>query len=187
MIQNNIEKILENHPLIPVVTIHNLDEIDGIYEKLSAQGIYCIEITLRTPVAWDAIALFKERYGDEFQVGVGTVITAHDIGKSAELGADFLVSPGVTASMVRQFNTAEIPFLPGVSTPSEIISAMDLGWRYFKFFPADLFGGTKALSTYGAIFSEVKFCPTGGVNASNYKEYLALENVMSVGGSWLLT
>lgn len=186
MIQNNIEQLLRKHPLIPVVTIHQLSEIDGIYAKLKEQGISCIEITLRTAVSWEAISMFKQRYGHEFQVGVGTLVSKEDIAKCVELQVDFMVSPGLTNSMIEAFETSGIPFLPGVSTPSEIISAMDLGWRCFKFFPADLFGGINALSTYGAIFSEVTFCPTGGVNAANYEEYLALENVISVGGSWLL-
>lgn len=184
--QNNIEQLLRKHPLIPVVTISHLDEIDGIYAKLCAQGVSCIEITLRTAVSWEAIEVFKQRYGHEFQVGVGTIVSKEDIAKCVVLDVDFMVSPGLSTSMIQAFEKSGIPFLPGVSTPSEIITAMDSGWRYFKFFPADLFGGVKALSTYGAIFSEVKFCPTGGINESNYQEFLSLDNVISVGGSWLL-
>ena len=97
-----------------------------------------------------------------------------------------MVSPGLTNPMIQQFDVSEIPFLPGVSTPSEIIRGMDLGWKYFKFFPADLFGGAKALKTYGSIFKNSFFCPTGGINQDNYKDYLELDNVLSVGGSWLL-
>lgn len=185
MIQNNIAGILKNHPLIPVATIEDLSEVDKLYESLSKQGISCVEITLRTEVAWEAIALFKEKYGNEFKVGVGTIVSADDILKCVKVKADFMVTPGLTASMVQQLDFSGIPFLPGVSTPSEIVRGMDLGWYYFKFFPADIFGGVKALKTYGAIFKDAQFCPTGGIGSENYKEYLELENVLSVGGSWL--
>ena len=184
--QNNIEHVLKENKLIPVVTIHALNEIDSIYEQLKLNGISCIEITLRTAVSWEAIKLFKEKYGDHFSVGVGTIVSVNDIERCKELKVDFMVSPGVTDSMREAFNSSGIAFLPGVATPSEIIQGLESGWRFFKFFPADLFGGLKALKTYGSVFSEAKFCPTGGINASNYEEFLALENVVSVGGSWLL-
>jgi 2-dehydro-3-deoxyphosphogluconate aldolase/(4S)-4-hydroxy-2-oxoglutarate aldolase len=186
MIQNNIEKILKENPLIPVATIDNLSQVDEFYTILTDQGINCIEITLRTDIAWEAIALFKEKYGDHFKVGVGTIVTPEDILKCVKLKVDFMVSPGLTSSMIQQFDFSGVPFLPGVSTPSEIIRGIDLGWEFFKFFPADLFGGAKALKTYGSIFKNVTFCPTGGINGDNYKDYLELGNVMSVGGSWLL-
>ena len=186
MMQNNIEKILKENPLIPVATIENLSDVDTIYKVLSNKGIKCIEITLRTPIAWEAVKLFKEKYGAEFKVGVGTIISPDDILRCVNLRVDFMVSPGLTASMIQQFDFSGIPFLPGVSTASEIIRGIDLGWEYFKFFPADLFGGTKALKSYAAIFKNVQFCPTGGVNNDNYEEYLELDNVLSVGGSWLL-
>ncbi|MFT6501552.1 MAG: 2-dehydro-3-deoxyphosphogluconate aldolase/(4S)-4-hydroxy-2-oxoglutarate aldolase [Crocinitomicaceae bacterium] len=185
MLQNNIEALLKANPLIPVVTIESLDEVDVVYENLSSQGINCVEITLRTEIAWEAIALFKEKYGPAFKVGVGTIISPDDILKCVKLKVDFMVSPGLTSSMIQQFDFSGIPFLPGVSTPSEIIRGIDMGWRVFKFFPADLFGGAKALKVYGNIFKDVSFCPTGGINKDNYQEYLDLKNVMAVGGSWL--
>tara|TARA_B110000305_G_scaffold31285_1_gene30016 strand:- start:66 stop:632 length:567 start_codon:yes stop_codon:yes gene_type:complete len=186
MIQNNIEKILKNNPLIPVATISELSQVDEFYDQLKEQGVNCIEITLRTKIAWDAIALFKEKYGSDFSIGVGTIVSPDDILKCVQNKVDFMVSPGLTNPMIQQFDVSEIPFLPGVSTPSEIIRGMDLGWKYFKFFPADLFGGAKALKTYGSIFKNSFFCPTGGINQDNYKDYLELDNVLSVGGSWLL-
>lgn len=184
--QFNIEDVLSGSPLIPVVTINALSEVDTVYEQLKSQGISCIEITLRTAVSWEAIRLFKERYGNEFSVGVGTILSIRDIERCQEVKVDFLVSPGTSDTMIAALNTCGIPFLPGVATPSEIIRGLEAGWKCFKFFPADLFGGIKALKTYGSVFSEAKFCPTGGINESNYKDFLALENVMSVGGSWLL-
>ncbi|WP_430404170.1 bifunctional 4-hydroxy-2-oxoglutarate aldolase/2-dehydro-3-deoxy-phosphogluconate aldolase [Fluviicola sp.] len=184
--QFNIEKILTGNPLIPVVTINALSELDMVYNQLKSHGISCIEITLRTAVSWDAIQLFKERYGDEFSVGVGTIKSVGDIERCKEVQVDFLVSPGVSDAMRDALNKCGIPFLPGVATPSEIIQGLEAGWKFFKFFPADLFGGLKALKTYGSVFSDAKFCPTGGISETNYKDFLALENVLSVGGSWLL-
>jgi len=184
--QNNIEHVLKNNKLIPVVTIHTLTEVDSVYEQLKSNGISCIEITLRTPVSWDAIQLFKEKYGAHFSVGVGTIVSVNDIERCKALKVDFMVSPGVTDAMREALNSSGIAFLPGVATPSEIIRGLESGWRFFKFFPADLFGGIKALKTYGSVFSEAKFCPTGGINESNYNDFLALENVLSVGGSWLI-
>ena len=186
MTQNDIEKILNANPLIPVATIHNLSQVDEYYEVLNKNGIKCIEITLRNDIAWDAVKLFKEKYGSNFNVGVGTIVSSDDILKCASLKVDFMVSPGFNDSMIQEFNSSGIPFLPGVSTPSEIIRGINLGWEFFKFFPANLFGGEKALKTYGGIFKNVKFCPTGGINESNYQDHLELDNVISVGGSWLL-
>lgn len=185
--QNNIEKILANNPLIPVVTISSLDEIDSIANTLKERDVSCIEITLRTEIAWEAIRAFKSRYGDHFSVGVGTIKNSSDVAQCIEIGVDFMVSPGLTPVLATAFEESEIPFIAGVSTPSEIMCGMERGWQFFKFFPANLFGGLGALKAYGGLFPEVKFCPTGGINASNYSEYLELNNVLSVGGSWLLS
>ncbi len=185
MMQNNIEKILINNPLIPVVTIADEAELDSIYNTLKSKNISVIEITLRTDYAWEAIRLFKEKYGHEFKVGVGTIINAEQIQKSIDLRVDFMVSPGLTTGMIQLLDFSGIPFITGVSTPSEIIRGIEIGWEFFKFFPADQFGGAKALKSYGSIFRNIKFCPTGGISESNYKEYLELENVLAVGGSWL--
>jgi 2-dehydro-3-deoxyphosphogluconate aldolase/(4S)-4-hydroxy-2-oxoglutarate aldolase len=183
--QNNIEKVLKSHSLIPVVTIHKIEEVDSIYECLNAQNIHCVEITLRTDISWEAIELFKTKYGSTFSVGVGTITSEKAIKRCVDLNVDFMVSPGLSPGMIEPFEKSGIPFLPGVSTPSEIIFAMELGWRYMKFFPAHLFGGINALKTYGSLFQDVTFCPTGGINLENHKDFLALPNVISVGGSWL--
>ena len=185
MIQNNIEKILKENPLIPVVTISDEVELVQIYEKLKSKNISVIEITLRTEFAWEAIKLFRQKYGDEFKVGVGTIINAEQIQKSIDLRVDFMVSPGLTTGMIQLLDFSGIPFITGVSTPSEIIRGIEIGWEFFKFFPADLFGGSEALKAYGSIFRNIKFCPTGGISEANYKEYLELDNVLAVGGSWL--
>jgi 2-dehydro-3-deoxyphosphogluconate aldolase/(4S)-4-hydroxy-2-oxoglutarate aldolase len=184
--QNNILDILKKHPVIPVVSIYKEEEIDDIYNALKKKGISCIEITLRTEYAWNAVQEFKQRYGEHMDIGVGTIISVEQINRCADLKVDFMVSPGLTSTMVQNLEHSGIPFIPGVATPSEIIRGMEIGWRYFKFFPANLYGGIEALKSYGSVFNEVKFCPTGGINESNYQEYLSLDNVISVGGSWVI-
>ncbi|MCJ8288764.1 MAG: bifunctional 4-hydroxy-2-oxoglutarate aldolase/2-dehydro-3-deoxy-phosphogluconate aldolase [Crocinitomicaceae bacterium] len=186
MTQNNIVAILKDHPIIPVVTIHSEEEIDPIISKLKEMNIFCIEVTLRTDFAFEALQLIKDRYSDSLSLGVGTVISEDQIDKLVSIGVDFIVSPGLTPTLYNHLLASSIPFIPGVTTPSEIMQAIELGCDKLKFFPANLFGGIKALKTYGNVFPQVKFCPTGGVNESTYEDYLSLENVISVGGSWMI-
>lgn len=184
--QNGIRELLKEHPQIPVVTIHHLNEIDGIYEKLNAQGVSCIEITLRTDVALEAIHAFKQRYGATMSVGVGTIVSAKNVDDCKALGVDFMVSPGCSQALQQAMQESGIPYLPGAVTPSEIIRAQELGCDTLKFFPANLFGGLEALKAYAGLFPHIRFCPTGGVDAANKDAFLGLPNVLSVGGSWLL-
>jgi len=184
--QKQIEAILANNPIIPVVTIDDLSQVDEIYNKLSAKNIRCVEITLRTDVSWDAIRLFVEKYGHEFKVGVGTVLTSPQIEKCMSYGVDFMVSPGLSKSLVKKYERTGLAYLPGVSTPSEIMRGLSMGLRYFKFFPAEISGGVAALNTYGQVFSQATFCPTGGINEENVAAYQACKNVIAVGGSWVL-
>ncbi len=186
MKQNNIHSVLAKHPVIPVVTIHSEDEIASIIKTLDEQNISCIEITLRTDFAIKAVRIVKARYGERISVGVGTVISSEQVDELETIRPHFIVSPGLTASLYHRLMRSGIPFIPGASTPSEIIQAVELGCDTLKFFPAHLFGGISALETYGNVFPAVKFCPTGGVNESTYEDYLALDNVISVGGSWMV-
>ena len=183
--QNNIREVLAKHPIIPVVTFTNLDEVEAKMEVLLRNNAKCIEITLRTPVAYDAIQKVKENYGSEITVGMGTVVLEAQIRKAIELQVDFMVSPGLHGGLAEQLMASKIAFIPGVATPSDIINGLQFGWDTFKFFPAFLFGGVEALKTYGQVFPHLKFCPTGGLTEASYRDYLALENVISVGGSWL--
>lgn len=185
-IQNGIEAILEQNPLIPVVKINAVEEVEGILLHLLAQNIYCIEITLRSEAAFACIKEAISIAPKGFSVGVGTIFNSNQVQKCMELGVQFMVSPGATPSLIRAMQQSDIPFLPGVMTPSEILNAMELDCFFLKLFPYNLAGGLKALKTYGQVFSGVKFCPTGGLNADSYEEALDLENVVSVGGSWLV-
>jgi 2-dehydro-3-deoxyphosphogluconate aldolase/(4S)-4-hydroxy-2-oxoglutarate aldolase len=185
MAQNDIRTVLSKHPTIPVVTFNNTEEVIPKMDALIARGIFCIEITLRTPVAYDCIALAKKHYGDRCAIGMGTVVRADQIEKAIDLGVDFMVSPGLNASLAPLFEKSKIAFIPGVATPSEIIEGIQFGWDTFKFFPANLFGGLGALKAYSQVFPHIQFCPTGGITEETYPEYLALPNIISVGGSWM--
>lgn len=185
MSQNHIREILANHPTIPVVTFNDTQEVASKMEALIAEGIQCIEITLRTPAAYDCIALAKKHYGERCAIGMGTVVNAAQIEKAVELGVDFMVSPGLNADLAPHFEKSNIAFILGVATPSDIIQGIQLGYDTFKFFPAHLFGGLNALKAYEQVFPTIKFCPTGGITEETHKDYLALSNVIAVGGSWM--
>ncbi len=185
MTQNNIRIILGKHPVIPVVTFNSLEEVNPMIEKLLASNINCIEITLRTAVAYDAIKKVKTDFVGRMDVGMGTVINLVQIQKAIELEIDFIVSPGISSALFEALENSKIAFIPGVATPSEIILALQHGFDTLKFFPAHLFGGYEALKTYGQVFPSVKFCPTGGITEETHQKYLELGNVISAGGSWM--
>lgn len=186
MKQFNIRKVLEKNQIVPVATISDLKDIDALVEKLLKQGISCIEVTLRTSVAIDAIEYLKQNYSNELDIGVGTIVTKEQLQKVVDLEVDFIVSPGLMEHLTEDLQKAKIPFIPGVVTPTEIMRGIALGYDTFKFFPAEIFGGIKTVKAYSNLFPELKFCPTGGINQSNHQDYLALSNVISVGGSWVV-
>lgn len=186
MTQNNIRAVLAAHKIIPVVTFHNLNEVDSLVDQLLERGVRCIEVTLRTAEALECIAYLAKHRKNELSIGVGTVIRPEQVEILESMGVDFLVSPGLSADLAAAFLNSKIPFIPGVATPSDIITAQAYGFDTLKFFPANLFGGLGALKAYGQVFPTIKFCPTGGINATNYEEFLALNNVIAVGGSWLV-
>lgn len=185
MIQNNIQDVLQRHQIIPVVTLNNAQEVTEIAEKLLAQNIRCAEITLRTDFALAGIRQMMEQF-PEIEVGVGTIVHVEQIAQVQALGVKFMVSPGATPTLLRAMQDSGIPYLPGVVTPSEVIQGMELNLRYFKFFPASIFGGLETLKAYGQVFPNCYFCPTGGLNAANHQDFLALSNILAVGGSWML-
>src|SRR5690606_2487865 len=151
---------------------------------LVKDGLPAIEITLRTPDALDAIRLVIDEVPDAI-VGVGTVLSGDDFANAVDAGARFIVSPGTTHELLDVANQSEVPFLPGATTPSEIMAMRDEGYEILKFFPAEQSGGIPFLKALTSPFSGMKFCPTGGVSMSNAKDYLALPNVVCVGGSWV--
>jgi len=186
MNQNGIHDILSKNEVIPVATIHNYEELLLQLEKIQHASISCIEITLRSDYALTAIEKIKKMDLPDFKVGVGTVIRPEQIEIVHAMDVDFIVSPGLTEKLVIELHKSGIPFIPGVSTVSEIMKALEWNCTFLKFFPAHLSGGIDALKAYGQLFPSVIFCPTGGITSSTYRDYLQLKNVSSVGGSWML-
>jgi len=168
-------------PVLPVMVIPSLDQALPLADALMAGGIKVLEITLRTDCALDAIKLIAKERPDAV-VGAGTVLTPKDAEKAAKAGAKFLVSPGLTKPLAHQ---DAAPLLPGVATSSEVMKALEWGFTHLKFFPAVPAGGVPYLKGIGGPLPQAKFCPTGGVDAKNAAEFLALPNVLCVGGSWV--
>jgi 2-dehydro-3-deoxyphosphogluconate aldolase/(4S)-4-hydroxy-2-oxoglutarate aldolase len=183
--QNGIREFLKYHPVVPVVKIEQLDAVIPFIEFLDHNGIHCIEITLRSNCALEAIDCAKKYAPSHFKIGVGTVIDREHLVAVIKAKVDFIVLPGLNIELVELLKQTQIPFLPGAITPTEIMRALEQGWNTLKFFPANIAGGTDALKTFAQVFPEVCFCPTGGITKDNYRDYLALDNVISVGGSWL--
>ncbi len=182
----HVNAILQTSPVIPVLAINNLSNAVPLASALVKGGIKVLEITLRTPIALDAIRLISDEVEGAI-VGVGTVITPKDMEQSANAGAVFAVSPGLTEELSRHsiYFKDNLPLLPGVSTPSELMRAMESGFETLKFFPAEAAGGQPMLKSFFGPFPNIKFCPTGGVTPHNAPNYLSLPNVLCVGGSWL--
>ena len=170
---------------IPVVVIKELSETDKILTALKNNGINCAEITFRTACAKEAIEYACKNY-PEMSIGAGTVINAKQCEDALEAGAQFIVSPGLSVSVANICNERNIPYYPGCVTPTEIMQALELGISTVKFFPANVYGGLKALKALSAPFPQVKFIPTGGVDRSNIDEFLAFDKIAAIGGSFFL-
>lgn len=170
---------------IPVVVIKELCETDRILSALRANGIHCAEITFRTACAAEAIAYACREYPD-MNIGAGTVINAEQCTAALAAGAQFIVSPGLSVAVAQICKAKDIPYYPGCVTPTEIMQALELGISTVKFFPANIYGGLKALKALSAPFPQVKFIPTGGVDRSNLDEFLAFDKVTAVGGSFFV-
>jgi 2-dehydro-3-deoxyphosphogluconate aldolase/(4S)-4-hydroxy-2-oxoglutarate aldolase len=177
--------ILNSGPVVPVIVIKNIDHAVPLAQALLAGGIKVLEITLRSEVAVAAIRRVS-REVPEAIVGAGTVATAQDLQAVSEAGAVFAISPGLTPTLLDAANQGPIALIPGISTASELMFGMEMGYSAFKFFPAQGAGGVQMLKSIGGPFPQATFCPTGGISLKNYTEYLALKNVACVGGSWVV-
>jgi 2-dehydro-3-deoxyphosphogluconate aldolase/(4S)-4-hydroxy-2-oxoglutarate aldolase len=178
--------LLIAHPIIPVIVIDNLEDAVPLAQALVAGGLNAIEVTLRTPAAISGIEQII-KYVPNVIVGSGTVCNEHQLSMSKDLGCKFAVSPGATDDLLSCAVRNEMPLLPGVSTASEIMRGLDYGYNTFKFFPAEASGGADTLKAFFGPFNNVRFCATGGIGLHNCRSYLSLENVLSVGGSWIST
>ena len=170
---------------IPVVVIKELSETDRILTALKNNGINCAEITFRTACAAEAIEYAAKNY-PEMEIGAGTVINAAQCEAALAAGATFIVSPGLSPAVAQICNERGIPYYPGCVTPTEIMAALELGITTVKFFPANVYGGLKALKALSAPFPQVKFIPTGGVDRSNIEEFLAFDKIAAIGGSFFV-
>ena len=171
---------------IPVVVIKELAETDKILTALKHNNIHCAEITFRTACAAEAIAYAVEHYPD-MEIGAGTVINAAQCESALAAGATFIVSPGLSPAVAEICNARGIPYYPGCVTPTEIMAALEFGITTVKFFPANVYGGLKALKALAAPFPQIKFIPTGGVDRNNLDEFLSFDKVYAVGGSFMVS
>lgn len=182
---NKINDLCKLAPVIPVLVIEDLTTAKPLAEALVKGGLPVLEVTLRTPASLDAIRLMSEVPGAI--VGVGTLLTPRDVTSAKSAGAVFGVSPGVTDALLDAVEIEQLPLLPGAATASEVMQLRERGYDTLKFFPAQAAGGVNMLRSFAGPLPQVSFCPTGGVNPQNVEEYLALPNVLCVGGTWITT
>ncbi|MEC8153611.1 MAG: bifunctional 4-hydroxy-2-oxoglutarate aldolase/2-dehydro-3-deoxy-phosphogluconate aldolase [Pseudomonadota bacterium] len=176
--------VIDAAPVIPVVVLEDASKVHDLATALVAGGLPCIEITLRTPAAMDALAAVA---GVEGAIpGVGTVTTPAQMEAAKARGARFAVSPGHTATLLDTADALGLPYLPGAATPAEMQALMERGYRNLKFFPAEASGGAAYLKNFAGVFKGLRFCPTGGVSPGNMADYLSLPNCDVVGGSWVV-
>lgn len=179
------EQILESGPVVPVIVVNKLEHAVPMAKALVAGGVCVLEVTLRTECALKAIRLIAEEVPEAI-VGAGTVINPQQLKEVTDAGAQFAISPGLTDELLKAATAGTIPLIPGICTVSELMLGMSYGLKEFKFFPAEANGGVKALQAIAGPFSQIRFCPTGGISPANYRDYLALNSVLCIGGSWLV-
>ena len=176
--------IMEAQPVIPVLRIARVEDAAPLARALARGGLPAIEITLRTPAALDAIRAVAAEVPEAI-VGAGTILDARQFEEATAAGARFVVSPGFTPGLAGAAAASGTPLLPGAITPGEIMAAAEAGYSFLKFFPAEQAGGAAFLKALASPFAGIRFCPTGGIGAANAGDYLSLENVVCVGGSWI--
>lgn len=181
----NMSNLLDKFKVIPVVTLNDEEDAKNKLSSLVEGNLLIAEITFRTDYALEGIKYAIKNY-PQLLIGAGTVINAEQCKAAIESGCKFIVSPGLSKEVALLCKEKQIPYIPGCVTPTEIMAALDLGIDVIKFFPANLFGGLKAIKDLGSVFPQVKFIPTGGVDNSNLKDYLINKHVKAVGGSWIM-
>ena len=180
----DIGDILSLAPVVPVLVIERVADAVPIAEALVDGGLPVLEVTLRTPAALDSIRAMATVPGAV--VGAGTVLNRSQFAQAVDAGAQFAVSPGLTAALAEVAGAGPIPLLPGVGTASEVMHALDHGFTTVKYFPAEALGGIPALNALASVFGSVRFCPTGGIRPDTAADWLAIPSVLCVGGSWLV-
>jgi 2-dehydro-3-deoxyphosphogluconate aldolase/(4S)-4-hydroxy-2-oxoglutarate aldolase len=178
-------EVFSQGPVVPVLVIKDVEHAVPIAKALIAGGIRVLEVTLRTASAIEVISKIAQEVPDAL-IGAGTVTNREQLKQVQDAGALFAISPGMTPDLLAAGNEGEIALIPGISSISELMKAVDFGYTHLKFFPAEASGGVKALKAIGGPFPDITFCPTGGISPENYNDYLALPNVRCAGGSWLV-
>ncbi|MFV3073688.1 bifunctional 4-hydroxy-2-oxoglutarate aldolase/2-dehydro-3-deoxy-phosphogluconate aldolase [Niveispirillum fermenti] len=178
--------LLRASPVIPVLTIDHVADAEPLAQALAAGGLSVVEVTLRTPAALDAITAMK-RAAPGLVVGAGTILRPADLDAAMSAGSDFIVTPATTQALVAPLKGCGVPVIPGVATPSEILARLDDGFDVLKLFPAEQYGGTGTIAALTGPLPQARFCPTGGIGRDKVASYLALKNVVGVGGSWIAT
>lgn len=183
--KRSAEEILTMGPVVPVIVIERLEDAVPLAKALIAGGVKVLEVTLRTECALEAIKkIIKEV--PEAVVGAGTVTSVEQLKQVTEAGVEFIITPGITDAILKAAAEGPVPVIPGIATISELLTAQKYGLTALKFFPAEINGGVAALKAFAGPCGYMKFCPTGGVNPKNYRDYLALNNVLCVGGTWFI-
>ena len=182
---STVDALLARAPVLPVISISKLEDAVPLARALVAGGLPVLEVTLRSAIALEAIAAMVRAVPGAI-VGAGTVLDEDDLDAVTRAGALFSISPGSTESVYLAAARATIPHIPAIASASELMRGLEHGHRRFKFFPADSSGGVGALKAFAGPFPQVQFCPTGGIDAASAPRYLALDNVITVGGSWMV-
>lgn len=181
----NLDAILARAPALPVLVIERSDDAVPLARTLVEAGLPVLEVTMRTEAALQAIRAIAAEVPDAI-VGAGTVLDAATFAAVGDAGAAFAIAPGATEALYDAADASPVPFLPGIASASELMRGLERGHRRFKFFPAEASGGISALRGFAGPFPQVRFCPTGGIDARTAPSYLALRNVVTVGGSWMV-
>lgn len=178
-------KMLKGTPLLPIIQPKTVNEALHLAEAISHSGLSNIEVVRRSDAAFDAVTAIRAQFPD-IVVGMGTLLNRNHVFEALDAGAQFLITPTSSDSLLDTLIASGAPFLPGVSSPADILMAHQKGIKELKFFPAHLSGGAPFLKAISSVFSDVSFCPTGGINNDNVSGYLALSNVNAVGGTWMI-
>ena len=183
--KRSAEEILSLGPVVPVIVIEDIKDAVPLARALISGGVKVLEVTLRTACGLDAIRKIIAEV-PEAVVGAGTVTSVEQLKEVTKAGVEFIITPGLTPSILKTAVEGSVPVIPGIATIGELMTAKEAGLTAFKFFPAEINGGTAALKAFSGPIPDAKFCPTGGINIKNYRDYLALKNVICVGGSWFV-
>jgi len=181
---STFSSLMGTQTLLPIIQAETAEEGLNIAKAMAAAGITLVEVVLRTPASYDVIALIKKEL-PEMIVGAGTILDEAILNKALEVGSDFIITPATSAKLYEVLAKCPVPVVPGVATATDVLAAYENGYTEVKLFPASLAGGVPFLKAMGAVFQTIKFCPTGGINAANKSDFLSLNNVIAVGGTWV--